>query len=153
MIPQFCQPVFKWFTEAAIIAGVDSIEPASISWTAPRREMIDPGKEYNSIVTAVRSGLMSLSEALRSLGYDPDDVLTEIASDNEKSDKLKLILDSDPRKVMKAGIVQPYVSNSEGDDREESDGGAAAAGGARYFVDEKENLFKENEDGSIEKVR
>lgn len=151
MIPQFCKPVFGWFTQAAIIAGVDTMAPGSVSWTAPRREMIDPSKEYASIVTAVRSGLMSLSEALRSLGYDPDEVLEEIAADNDKSDKLKLILDSDPRKVMKAGIVQPYVSNSEGDDQEPA--AEAPAGGARYFVDENEQLFKQNEDGSIEKVR
>jgi capsid protein len=51
----------------------------------------------------IRCGLLSQSEALREAGYDPDQTLAEIAEDNAKLDKLKLILDSDPRNTTQQG--------------------------------------------------
>jgi len=97
MIPRFCIPVWRWFTEAATLAGYGS-DKVVATWTAPRREMIDPVKETEATKSQVRSGLISLSEAIRQNGYQPDEVLEEIASDNKKTDVLKLTLDTDPRK-------------------------------------------------------
>ena len=57
-------------------------------------------------IMAVRGGLMSLQEAISSFGYDPDDILEEIAQTNEKLDSLGLVLDSDPRRVTKQGAGQ-----------------------------------------------
>lgn len=158
IIPRLCDPVFQWFLEGALIAGVDSVAPTGVVWTPPRREMIDPSGEYSSMVTAIRAGLSTQSETLRSLGFDPDEVFEEIAEDNKKADKLGLILDSDPRKVMKAGIVQTYVGNSKGEDKIEEpaeppaeDPAADEADRSRYFVDENEKLWRQNGD-VIEKV-
>jgi capsid protein len=68
--------------------------------------MIDPVKETNAINLMIRNGLISYSEAVRQLGYDPDDVIEEIASDFAKFDEKKIILDSDPRqgKTMPSGV-------------------------------------------------
>jgi len=160
VIPRACDPVFKWFLEAALIAGVDSMPPTGRVWTPPRREMIDPSSEYSSMVTAIRSGLSTQSESLRELGLDPDEVFEEIKRDNEKFDKLGLILDSDPRKVMKAGIVQTYVSNSKGEDEvlappepiaPPPSEAQNALDAAKYFVDENEKLWRQKGD-VIEKV-
>ena len=153
-VPQLCIPLFDWFVQAAIIAGIESVEPAGVSWTAPRREMIDPGKELNSMKDGIRSGLISYSEALRSLGYDPDEVINEIAEDNKKIDEKELKLDSDPRNINKAGAFQmangtnvssedePDEDDAEDDDEEQP---------ARYFVDDKEQLYKQTSEG-IEKI-
>lgn len=108
MVPQLCQPVFSWFAEASQIVGRGRAA-LTANWSTPRQEMVDPTREVPAIINMVRGHLMSQSEALRKMGYEPDEVFAEIAADNERLDQLGLISDSDPRKVMKAGITQPYL--------------------------------------------
>jgi capsid protein len=68
--------------------------------------MIDPTAEGLAYQHNVRSGIMSLSEALRERGYNPKTVLAELASDFKELDRLGLILDSDPRNMTQAGQFQ-----------------------------------------------
>lgn len=110
-IPRVCQGVFKWFLEAAALTGIE-ISGASSNWTPPRREMIDPIKEIQALRDAVRAGFMSLSEAIRQLGYEPREVMNELAADYKLLDELGIVVDSDPRKVMKSGMIQPKASES-----------------------------------------
>tara|TARA_Y100000310_G_scaffold243676_1_gene248273 strand:- start:39420 stop:40811 length:1392 start_codon:yes stop_codon:yes gene_type:complete len=77
---------------------------------APRRELIDPQKEYDAMVTAMRAGLESRSSAIRSLGKDPETVNEQIKNDNEKQDELGFIFDSDPRATNKQGQAQMQQS-------------------------------------------
>lgn len=100
MVPMFLDDVWDWFLQAAAIVGKGK-EGTDASWTPPRRQMIDPVKETNAMNLMVRNGFISYSEALRQLGYDPDDVLDEIASDNAKLDEKGIILDSDARQEKK----------------------------------------------------
>ena len=109
VIPQMLNPIWQWFVNAGSVAGVRS-EGVVAHWTPPRRELIDPAKEIAATKDAVRAGLMSLSEAQREFGYDPEEVVTEIAQDNERLDDLGVILDSDPRKVTSAGNLHPTQS-------------------------------------------
>lgn len=111
LIPRACTGVWNWFAFAAVLAGEMS-ETVSANWTPPRREMIDPSKETSAIVDGVRSGLQTLSEAIRENGFDPDEVFAEYAADNAKLDQYKLTLDSDPRKVGKAGSSGSSASDS-----------------------------------------
>jgi capsid protein len=46
--------------------------------------MIDPTKEIPVIIEAVQGGLMSLSEAHRMLGRDPEEVFAEYQQDVER---------------------------------------------------------------------
>lgn len=96
MIPQMCDGVFAWFCEAAKLAG---LIPAitKTEWTAPRREMIDPVKEINGLKEQVRNGFISYQEAVRELGYDPDNLMAELKADMDKLKKLGLVLDCDVR--------------------------------------------------------
>jgi capsid protein len=55
---------------------------------------------------AIRSGTMTLAEAIARQGRNPDAVLAEIAATNAKLDELGLVLDSDPRRVTKTGSAQ-----------------------------------------------
>lgn len=103
LIPQFCAPAYAWFAEVAEVFGTNNGE---VYWTAPPAPMIDPVNEGLAYMRNVRAGIMSLSEALRERGYDPETVLTEIATDNELLDELGLILDSDARKMTQAGQLQ-----------------------------------------------
>jgi len=111
LIPHLCGRTFGWFREAASMKGYRADEARAL-WTPPAREMIDPGAETNAAVNGIRAGLKSLSETIREGGEDPNKVLAQVAADNAKCDELGLILDSDPRKVMKAGILQPDNSGS-----------------------------------------
>lgn len=111
LVPQLCAPVWAWVMEAAAVAGGQSIGVVKPeSWTASPLPMIEPDSEGLAYQRLIRSGLMSLSEALRERGYDPDTVLAEIASDNAKIDRLKLVLDSDPRNTSQAG--QPVATTA-----------------------------------------
>jgi hypothetical protein len=96
LIPQLCDKVWEWFAEAGEIVGKLK-KDTDVSWTPPRREMIDPVKETQAMSLLVKNGFHSYSEAVRQLGFDPDDTMDEIASDFAKFDEKGLILESDPR--------------------------------------------------------
>jgi capsid protein len=49
------------------------------------------------MLTAIRAGLLSRSEAISAFGYDAEDIDREIAADNQRADELGLVFDSDPR--------------------------------------------------------
>src|SRR5581483_7470752 len=83
IVPQFCDPVWNWALEAAGILGMQPIDDPTpdVRWTAPPMPMIELDKEALAYLRAVRSGLMTLSEAIRERGYDPDEVFAEIKAD------------------------------------------------------------------------
>lgn len=115
IMPQMCDSVYEWYCEAAKIAGIIK-EVAPAEWTAPRREMIDPVKEIAGLKEAVRNGFISYQEAVRELGYDPDNLMTELKADMDKLKELGLILDCDARNDLKPAVPE---------------GGAAAPGAAK----------------------
>lgn len=104
LIPQFCDPAWGWAMQAAAIMGLQ--DPPAAEWTPPPPPMIDPVNEGLAYQRNIRSGIQSLSDALRERGYDPEVVLQEIADDNHRLDDLGIILDSDPRNVTQAGQLQ-----------------------------------------------
>lgn len=104
LVPMLCDKVWGWFIEAAVIVG--KAKPGiTASWTPPRREMIDPVKETDAMSKQVRNGFITYSEAVRQLGYDPDDVMDEMQSDFTKLDEKNIILDSDPRQGKVAAVT------------------------------------------------
>jgi lambda family phage portal protein len=105
LVPQFCQRVFEWWLEIALLSGKLS-SPVGVEWRAPRKELLDPTKEVPAIRASVRAGLQSLDQAIAEQGEDPDQVLADIAATNKKLDELGLTLDTDPRKVTLSGILQ-----------------------------------------------
>ncbi len=105
LVPQFCTPVWGWAMEAAQILGVVA-EPPAVEWTAPPMPMIEPDKEGLAYQRNIRSGIQTLSDAIRERGYDPDAMFAEMAADYKKLDDLGLVLDSDPRKMTQAGQAQ-----------------------------------------------
>lgn len=100
IIPMICNPVWRWFMDALRLSK--GFKYSAVTWTPPRREMIDPVKETDAIVAAIRGGLISWQEAVRELGYDADILLAQIEEDNKNFDSKKIILDSDARQPAKA---------------------------------------------------
>lgn len=116
-IPKFCDGIFNWFVQQLVIThGLDSELKIKAQWTAPRREMIDPGKETNAKRTQMRAGLISWQEAVRQDGYDPDQVLKEITEDVGKFKGAGLSFDWSPQFAQEM--------KSENDDTEGTKGAA-----------------------------
>lgn len=100
MISQFICPTFDWFLEGCDILGVE-VSRARAYHTPPKRDMVDPQKEIEAMKDAVRSGFSTLSDSIRSMGYDPEAHFAALAADNKMIDDLKLVLDTDPRADVK----------------------------------------------------
>ena len=105
LIPQFCAPAWQWMLEALQLAGAE-IEIAPAEWTPPPVAMVDPNTEGASLVRMVRAGAMTVDGMVREQGYDPEAFWKEYADGLDRLDKLKIILDSDPRKTSGAGQLQ-----------------------------------------------
>jgi len=97
MIPMLTA-IWAWFSDGLLLSNnAPNPTNATTDWTTPKREMIDPVKETEGLISKIRAGLMSWQEAVRSLGYDPDSVAEELESDYKKFDKLGLKLECDLR--------------------------------------------------------
>lgn len=95
-IPRFCDGVFQWFKDALTMQGMVT-DDITAEWTPPIRTVVDPSKENKALLTAVRAGFMSLPEAIRQQGYDPDLVLEEQQEYLAKLDVAGVLVDSDVR--------------------------------------------------------
>jgi lambda family phage portal protein len=106
VVPMLCQPAWDWFTQQAWAAGKLPQPRIPVEWSPPRFEAVDPLKDAMADLLAMRSGTMTLAQAIARQGHNPDAVLAEIAAMNAKLDTLGLIFDSDPRRVTKTGVMQ-----------------------------------------------
>jgi lambda family phage portal protein len=109
LVHQLCRPIWQAFLEQAVIEGAIKLpgyarggisqrrEYLAVKWIPQGWQWVDPQKEFNAMVTAIRAGLQSRSEAISSFGYDAEDIDREIAADNARADALGLVFDSDPR--------------------------------------------------------
>jgi lambda family phage portal protein len=102
LIPAFHDRVFAWFLESATIGGVNTAG-VTMQWTPPRRPLVDPGREIQPAIAAVRATLTSPQEAIRELGYDPETVLREWQTFTAWLDELELVSDLDPRRTTNQG--------------------------------------------------
>lgn len=98
MIPKFCDGIYEWFLEAAMFAGYIPFGAAvRVSWTPPRREMIDPLKEIQALKEQLRAGLISWQEVVKMFGYEPEELKEELAASKKMFDELGLKPTSDAR--------------------------------------------------------
>jgi len=113
---QFCRPVWSRWMDQAFLAGKLDLpgyknplirrKHQEVKWIPQSWKWVDPLKELNAIVIQIRAGLMSREQAARESGYELEVIDREIAIGNKNADELKLIYDSDPRKMTKSGARQ-----------------------------------------------
>jgi lambda family phage portal protein len=98
VIPQFCAPTWKWFTEAAYLAGKIPFADVPVEWAPPAFESVNPKQDAEADVIEVRAGFQSTPQMIAKRGDDPSRVLKEQADYLAQSDALKLSFDSDGRR-------------------------------------------------------
>ena len=130
IVHQVCRPIWQAWMTQAVLEGSLVLPGFARGGTAKRREYlackwipqgwqwVDPLKEADAMKAAIRSGLMSRSEAISANGYDAEDVDREIAADNARADALGLVFESDPRHDQpsppSAPIASPYDAQPQG---------------------------------------
>lgn len=127
LVHQLCRPIWQAFIKQAALEGALSLpgyarggqakrrEYLAVKWIPQGWQWVDPKKEFDAMLTAIRSGLPSRSEAISSFGYDAEDVDREIAADNARADALGLVFESDPRHDLAAApVVVPAVPDASG---------------------------------------
>lgn len=96
LIPMLCDRIFDWLMDAAIMSG-QLREKATVTWTPPRREFIDPAKEISALLEAVRAGFTSWQEVIRETGWTKEELLAELIEDAKMWDDAGLKPGCDPR--------------------------------------------------------
>jgi len=82
MVPKFCETVYEWFILAAGLKGYVPLDiEVPVTWTPPRREMIDPVKETEAMKESVRSGFTSWTQVVKENGFNPEEILEEIKAE------------------------------------------------------------------------
>jgi capsid protein len=127
----FCEPTWRRFVDRLAIAGVIDRPAYGVSWETPAWQSIDPEKDARADLAEVRAGFATRSQMIQRRGYDPDEVLEELAAENDRLDELGLVLDSDPRRVAQTGKAQvtkdtadaAAAAAGDGDGSDGSDGG------------------------------
>jgi capsid protein len=92
-------PLWTRWCEAAMDAGILPRRPGGypVEWIMPANEPIDPMKDMQADILAVRSGRMTWPQFVGAWGIDPDVQLDEIGAWFKEIDARKIVLDTDPR--------------------------------------------------------
>ena len=116
VIPKLCGKVEMWLRMA--IAASTDIDVSGRRWkhTPPRPDMIDPVRETAAMQARVRNGFSSRQQEIAQHGGNAEEVDREIAEDNERAERLGIVLDSNPAQVNGAGMIQPEFSDDTEDD-------------------------------------
>lgn len=109
VVPMLCRPWYRDFLAYGRTHGdlIAADERVGVRWVTPAWEPIDPVKDLNADILAVRSGRMSLGDYIASWGEDPHEQIEEIAAFNKLLDASGIVLDTDPRKMNAGGQMQP----------------------------------------------
>lgn len=120
VIPMFCERVWAWFVEAAWTAGLLPSADIPVEWAPPKFESVNPWQDAQTDLLETRAGFTSLPQQIAKRGYDPKQVVEEQAAFLAVTDGLDLVLDSDPRKVSRAGLAQQVAPGelASGGDRD-----------------------------------
>lgn len=112
IIPVFCQQIWRWWCEQAFIAGSLPSADIAVQWSPPRWDAVDPLKDAQADLLSIRSGTMTLGQAIARQGYNPESVLQEYQRFNALLDQYGIVLDSDPRRVTGSGQIQSVMQQS-----------------------------------------
>jgi len=135
-VHQFCQPIVcRWLKEAVLAGALDlpgyAQNPGKyedILWTPSGWDWVDPLKDVQAEIAAIRAGLTTRSHSVAQRGRDVAVQDEEWVRDKERQDELGLVFDTDPSKILfksKANPTDPVLLNADKDvNGDSSDGGS-----------------------------
>lgn len=91
IIPIALDRIFGWFADDAITLGLVADRSYECKWTPPPFESIDEAKEATGQALQMAFGLESRRNLVNARGYDYDELMAEIATDNKSEALLGLI--------------------------------------------------------------
>ncbi len=110
IIQIYCEPLWRWFCEAAWVAGQIDRPDVPVEWSPPKFEWVDPYKDVIAQVLAIRAGLVTWQQAVAATGRNPVEVVSEIRAWMKLldggDDGDPIVLDCDPRKTTASGVLQ-----------------------------------------------
>ncbi len=117
---QLNRPVWReWLEQAALAGVIDASDYMAnralyrgVDWIPQGWPWVDPEKDQKASVRAVRSGFTSRAAIVAAQGGDVEAVDLEITADNERAERLGLVLDSDPSAVSQTGASQAKPAGS-----------------------------------------
>jgi lambda family phage portal protein len=123
VIPRFCEPFAERFIDRCIMAG--TLRPRADGyphdWVPPANEPIDPKKDLEADISAVRAGRMSPQEFISQWGRDWRKVVNDTAAFFAVVDAKKLALEIDARRPRNGAAAAAPAEPAEQDDDTEVD--------------------------------
>lgn len=108
-VPMALRPALRGFIDIGTLSGV--LPRRSHGWrhgfTMPAVESVDPLKDMQADILAVRSGRMSPQDFIEMWGHDWKTVVDEHKSFFAWADQNNLVFDIDPRRLNQKGAAQP----------------------------------------------
>jgi len=94
IIPKLCQPIRKWFVDAAALAGMIAVSEVNackrVEWQPQGWAYIHPVQDVQAKQAEVEAGFRSRTSVISERGDDPEKVDAERAADKKREDKLGL---------------------------------------------------------------
>ena len=111
IVHKFCRPITTKWLDIAVASGRIFIpryykyrkQITNNIWDPDGWDWVDPLKDLQSEILAIRAGIKSRSRSVGERGSNTAEIDQEMADDNKRSDSLGLILDSDPRLTTQSG--------------------------------------------------
>jgi len=121
-VPAVCERVFAWFTNSAYYSGRVRTDSYNVQYTPPKWPWLDPLKDTQAAKEEIKGGLRTLSEHIRMLGYNPDEVFAEMKDERDRLSDLGIKLDTTQPQASQAPAAQP----GDDDNSDDEDGGDAS---------------------------
>jgi lambda family phage portal protein len=107
ILPHVCDAAWKRIMQReALVRNEPRLIEVTAAWTPPPRAWVDPEKDINAEIKAIRAGLTTMGESLSSRGKNWRDHVNDIATFNAAADAKNLALDTDPRRIDGRGQIQ-----------------------------------------------
>jgi len=135
VVAQFCTPMMRWWLDEAVLCGRLNLpgyaeEPEQywdVSWMPCGWPFVDPDKDVQAKMQAVRCGFTSREAVCAETGEDAADIDAAQVRDNTRADAIGLVYDCDPRKILVGKETSPEATEegtpeSQDEDQEQDQG-------------------------------
>ena len=107
----------SWIFEGSRFAGIISLDEQRdlyLKFVAPRREMLDAAKESKALISMIEARLISRPQAIQEMGFDYEDVMREIETDNDRQKDIG----PDALEVQQISVTENSSNEREDDNNE-----------------------------------